>query len=108
MGSTARRLTPPANNPTIRLARIRNGGTLIYAADSTGRIDTLYSPFNGNTWRYMNAVIYPASGASLYPRHSNGLNILFVDGHVALHSKTEVAVWAALSWSDPDLHFCLP
>ncbi len=47
---------------------------------------------------------YPDDGASLYPRHSDGMNFLFIDGHVAWASRVELAGWIANAWSHPS-HF---
>jgi prepilin-type N-terminal cleavage/methylation domain-containing protein/prepilin-type processing-associated H-X9-DG protein len=91
--------------PIYKLAQLRNQTTLIYAADGTGRVDTWYTPYNGNTWRFMSPVLYPNSGQSLYARHSDGLNLLFVDGHVAWHSRLEVAKWIANLITESPSHF---
>lgn len=91
--------------PLYKISQLRNPATLLYAADGTGRADQWYTPSNGNTWRFMSPVLYPNSGQSLYARHSDGLNALFVDGHVAWHARTEVAGWIANLTTENPSHF---
>ena len=43
----------------------------------------------------MENYVYPDRGSSLYPRHLNGMNILFVDSHVDWVSFSGVKTWCA-------------
>ncbi|MBI4028512.1 MAG: prepilin-type N-terminal cleavage/methylation domain-containing protein, partial [Verrucomicrobia bacterium] len=80
------------NSPgPVKLSQILRPSVLIYASDSTGRNSDFYNPFNGTGGSYCYArFLHPESAYGMYPRHSNGVNILFCDWHVAWHSAAEI------------------
>jgi prepilin-type N-terminal cleavage/methylation domain-containing protein len=91
-------------NKDVKATKILHPALLIYNADATGRREEWYSPYNGNGGRYMSKTVYPDDGASLYPRHQNGMNLLCVDYHTEWKSATEVRGWGA-DWWKPASHF---
>ena len=86
-------------NSHIKQVKIKQSSSLIYAADSASRLDT---PPNNNDWRYMANLVWPDNGVGLFPRHNNGVNILFADQHVAQIKTGEARIWAT---STANLHF---
>ncbi|MBI4027862.1 MAG: prepilin-type N-terminal cleavage/methylation domain-containing protein [Verrucomicrobia bacterium] len=88
----------------IPLASVRNASTLVYATDSTGRMDQYYSPSNPTGGAYAQWYVYPDAGMSFYPRHSNGMNCLFVDGRVAWYSRAEVKSWCDTGYTESPAH----
>jgi prepilin-type N-terminal cleavage/methylation domain-containing protein/prepilin-type processing-associated H-X9-DG protein len=91
-------------NKDVKATKILHPSILIYNADATGARTQWYSPANGNGGRYMSYYVYPDHGSSLYPRHKNGMNVLFVDYHTEWKSATEVRGWCADCWQ-PGSHF---
>ncbi|MCC6581023.1 MAG: hypothetical protein IT440_11330 [Phycisphaeraceae bacterium] len=77
-----------------KLYQIRNQATLIYAADCSGRWT------NGNPLLPMNPYVYPDHPMSLYPRHLEAINILFIDGHATANPSDNVRAWANNCWSE--------
>lgn len=88
-------------NSHIKQVKIKKASSVIYAADSASKLD---NPPNNNDWRYITYLVWPDNGASLYPRHSKGVNILFADQHVSQVLDNEVRKWCTVS-SEIDLHF---
>jgi prepilin-type processing-associated H-X9-DG protein len=84
-----------------RLTAIPNPTTLIYAADATDRT------INSNDLLPMYPLVYPDHPVSLYPRHMDGMTILFIDGHVAWHSHAEVKQWGDNYLTETPAHFLI-
>ncbi len=86
-----------------KYTRVRNSETMIYGGDGTGRSDEWYAPSrNGNGWRYAVSNIWPDHGSSFYPHHFSGMNLLFMDGHVAYITETTIRSWTTSVYSAPN------
>ena len=76
---------------------IKNSG-IVYLADTAGTDMELYPcpGYSGQTYpNYFRPLVHPLRPQSVYFPHNNSANMLFIDGHVAMMSKSEMLIHEA-------------
>lgn len=82
-----------------RMGKIKNPTEVIYSADATGSSTLHYSPNNPTGQLPFFAYLWPDNGSSIYPRHSNAANSLFIDGHCDTIASSTIRQWASNRWA---------
>ena len=95
----------PFFNTPVRMQTIKNPSLLIYSGDGTGISLKYQNPVNGNSYLYMAPSLYPFNGQSFRARHSNSVNLLQCDGHVAACDQMTFLKWIAGYNSGEWTHF---
>jgi prepilin-type processing-associated H-X9-DG protein/prepilin-type N-terminal cleavage/methylation domain-containing protein len=99
----------PFDHHPLRITQIPQSSELVYALDCAGYYDI---PPNQGTGRLTYPYPYygiwsrtaPTSGLAPDPRHSGGVNMLFLDGHARRVNQKEVLQWE----TDQRPHFRFP
>jgi len=90
------KLGQPSRGKYFRLSRIRNLSRYVHCGDSVSCQLAYYPLISGGGYNYAAVIyenIYPNANKSWYMRHKNGIETLFLDGHVGHQSRSLFQFW---------------